>query len=210
VEVCIHLPSQASQLHLPHKKKLQTRKPPPTIDTRTMSSEISTNALLARNKSYLPSHQPFPTIAELAPLGKLPHMLVVTCADGRCIPENFLGINPGEVIVIRNAGGNLQMALPNILALDTLLSFHEIMVVKHTDCGSLLYTNEGVKGVLMERVPGKKDEIENMEMGSIAGKTLEQGLKEQIRAVKANKLMREDLKPSIRCEMRSSRRTSVK
>ena len=50
----------------------------------------------------------------------------------------------------------------------------------------------------MERAPGKKDEIENMEMGSIAGKTLEQGLKEHIGAVKANKLMREDLKPSIR------------
>jgi carbonic anhydrase len=163
-----------------------------------MSSEISINALLARNKSYLPSHQPLSTIAELAPLDKFPHILVVTCADGRCIPEKFLSINSNEVIVIRNAGGNLQMALPNVLALDTLLDFHEIMVVKHTDCGTLVFTNEGVKGVLTERAPEKKDEIENMEMGSIAGKTLEQGLKEQIGAVKANKLMREDLKPSIR------------
>ena len=90
------------------------------------------------------------------------------------------------------------MALPNVLALDTFLGFHEIMVVKHTDCGSLVYTNEEVKGVLMERAPGKKDEIENMEMGSIAGKTLEQGLKEQVGAAKANELMREGLKPSIR------------
>lgn len=90
------------------------------------------------------------------------------------------------------------MALPNVLALDTLVGFNEIMVVKHTDCGSLVYTNEGVKGVLAERSPGQKDEIENMELGSIAGKTLEQGLKEQVGVAKASKLLREDLKPSIR------------
>ena len=90
------------------------------------------------------------------------------------------------------------MALPNVLALDTLVGLHEIMVVKHTDCGSLAYTAEGVKGVLNQRAPGKKDEIEKMELGSIAGKTLEQGLKEQIGAVKASELVREDLKPKIR------------
>lgn len=163
-----------------------------------MSSELSTNVLLARHKQYLPTHQSFPTFAELAPLGKIPHILVVTCADPRCMPGNFLGIKPGEIIVIRNAGGNVQMALPNVLALDTLVGLHEIMVVKHTDCGSLTYTEEGVKGVLKERAPGKKDEIEKMEIGSIAGKTLEQGLKEQVGAVKASELIREDLKLRIR------------
>jgi carbonic anhydrase len=163
-----------------------------------MSSELSTNVLLARHKSYLPSHQPFPTFAELAPLGKLPHIMVVTCADPRCIPENFLGINPGEIITIRNAGGNVQMALPNVLALDALVRLDEIMVVKHTDCGSLAYTTEGVNNVLRERAPGKKDQIEKMELGSIAGKTLEQGVKEQVAAVKASELLRAELKPKIR------------
>jgi Carbonic anhydrase len=118
-----------------HKNKRQTldhiRKLPTITGTQssgTMSSELSTNVLLARHKAYLPSHQPFPTFAELAPLGKIPHIMVVTCADPRCIPENFLGINPGEIITIRNAGGNVQMALPNILALDALVQLDEIMV----------------------------------------------------------------------------------
>jgi carbonic anhydrase len=71
-------------------------------------------------------------------------------------------------------------------------------VVKHTDCGSLAYTTEGVKNVLKERAPGKKDEIEKMEIGSIAGKTLEQGVKEQVAAVKESELVRAELKPKIR------------
>lgn len=163
-----------------------------------MSEGLSTDVLLARHATYLPTHNAFPTFADLAPLGKIPHVLVVTCADPRCIPENFLGINPGEIIVIRNAGGNVQMALPNILALDTLVGINEIMVVKHTDCGSLAFTEEGVKDVLKKRAPGREKEIEEMEIGSIAGKTLEQGLREQIAVVKGSELLRGELKGSIR------------
>lgn len=164
-----------------------------------MSTPISTDTLLDRNKAYLPSHQPLPTFAQLATMNVPPPVMVVTCADPRCIPENFLGLQTGEVIVIRNVGGNVEMALPNVLALDEFVGgLAEIMVVKHTDCGSLAFTNEGVKSALKVRAPDREAEIEKMNIGSIAGKTLEQGLKEQIGAVKANVLVREDLKPKIR------------
>jgi carbonic anhydrase len=163
-----------------------------------MSEPLSTNVLLARHKAYLPSHSPFPTIAELGPLSKIPHILVVTCADPRCTPESFLGINPGEILVIRNAGGNPQMALPNILALDALVDIHEIMVVKHTDCGSLVFTEKGVKGVLKQRPPMRELEIDEMDIGSIAGKTLEQGLREQVGFVKGSDLVKAELKQNIR------------
>jgi carbonic anhydrase len=156
------------------------------------------SALQARHEAYLPTHQPIPTFAELGPLGKIGHLAVVTCADPRCIPENFLGINTGEAVVFRNAGGNIQMALPNILAIDALIGLNEIMVIKHTDCGTLAYTDKGVKGALKERAPGLEKEIDEMEIGSIAGKTLEQGLKEQINVVKQSKLVREEMKAGIR------------
>jgi carbonic anhydrase len=90
------------------------------------------------------------------------------------------------------------MALPNILALDAMLEIKEIMVVKHTDCGSQKYTTEGVKTILKERAPAEDDAIGRMNLGSIAGKTLEQGLEEQILAVKSSPLVREDLKQKIR------------
>ncbi|KAK3655415.1 hypothetical protein LTR22_010300 [Elasticomyces elasticus] len=163
-----------------------------------MSSPITTEVLLARNKRYIPSHQRIGTLAELGPVDGFPHILVVTCCDPRCIPENFLGLTTLDAITIRNAGGNVEMALANVVALDTLVDFREIMVVKHTDCGSLMYTVEGVRGVLGERAPGKKAEIEKMELGSIAGKTLEQGLREQVGAVKASDLVKDELKSKIR------------
>lgn len=169
-----------------------------TLGISIMSSPLTTDALVTRNKAYATNHQPIPTFADLAPLELIPHVMVVTCADPRCIPEKFLGLNTGEAITIRNAGGNIETALANVLALDTLVGIHEIVVVKHTDCGSLAYTTEGVQEVLIERAPGKKSEIKEMEFGSIAGKTLEQGLKEQIAAVRASELVRKDLKPKIR------------
>lgn len=163
-----------------------------------MSNPVSTNSLLARHATYLPTHQPFPTFAELGPQGKIGHLAVVTCADPRCIPENFLGIQPGEVIVFRNAGGNIQTALPSILAVDALIGIDEVLVIKHTDCGSLAYTEKGVKDALKERAPGREKEIDEMELGSIAGKTLEQGLVEQIAVVKGSDLVREEMKGGIR------------
>ncbi|KAK3642603.1 hypothetical protein LTR56_010651 [Elasticomyces elasticus] len=144
-----------------------------------MSSPITTEVLLARNKRYIPSHQRIGTLAELGPVDGFPHILVVTCCDPRCIPENFLGLTTLDAITIRNAGGNVEMALANVVALDTLVDFR-------------------VRGVLGERAPGKKAEIEKMELGSIAGKTLEQGLREQVGAVKASDLVKDELKSKIR------------
>ncbi|TKA57549.1 hypothetical protein B0A55_12413 [Friedmanniomyces simplex] len=165
-----------------------------------MSSPLSTDVLLARNKAYLPTHQPIPTRADIiSVIGYMPpQIMVVTCADPRCIPETFLKLQTSEAITIRNAGGNIETALPDILALDVLLGLQEIVVIKHTDCGSLAYTDEGVKRVLGERAPGMQEEIAKMEFGSIAGKTLEQGLREQVDVVKGSGLVREDLKARIR------------
>ena len=162
-----------------------------------MSNPVSTNSLLARHATYLSTHQPFPTFAELGAQGKIGHLAVVTCADPRCIPENFLGIQPGEVIVFRNAGGNIQMALPSILAADALLGTNEVLVIKHTDYGSLAYTEKGVKYALKERAPGREKEIDEMELGNIAGKNLEQGLTEQMAVVKGSDLVREEMTGGI-------------
>ena len=90
------------------------------------------------------------------------------------------------------------MALPDILALDTLVGIHEIMVVKHTDCGSLAFTEKGVKDILKQRAPMREQDINEMDFGSIAGKTLEEGLREQVGYVKGSELVREELKPNIR------------
>ncbi|KAF1826541.1 carbonic anhydrase [Dissoconium aciculare CBS 342.82] len=67
--------------------------------------------------------------------------LVVTCMDARIDPAAAFGIDLGDAHVIRNAGGNAKDALRSILISQHLLGTREIILVKHTDCGMLTFTN---------------------------------------------------------------------
>lgn len=58
--------------------------------------------------------------------------MIVSCADPRVVPESIFGLNVGEAIVIRNAGGNLQQALPELLAIDTVLKLTDVVIIRHT------------------------------------------------------------------------------
>ena len=61
--------------------------------------------------------------------------------DARIDPAQAFGINLGDAHVIRNAGGNAKDALRSILISEHLLGTREIILVKHTGCGMLTFTN---------------------------------------------------------------------
>lgn len=67
---------------------------------------------------------------------------VVACMDARLHPEKALGIAIGDAHVIRNAGGRAQDALRSLVISQQLLGTREIVVLHHTDCGMLTFTNE--------------------------------------------------------------------
>lgn len=164
-----------------------------------MSGAFDIDTLLSHNRDYAAGHQALPTIPEMRSLGVTPQTFLVTCVDPRCVPETFLNYTPMDgIITVRNAGGNLEAALPELLALDTMAQFKNIMVIKHTDCGTLVFKDDEVKASLAEKVPSAKGEIEKMVFGSLNGKTLEEGLKEQVAAVKGSQLVRPEIKSSIR------------
>ena len=58
--------------------------------------------------------------------------MIVSCADPRVVPESIFGLGVGEAVVIRNAGGNLQKALPDLLAIDTVMKLTDVIVIRHT------------------------------------------------------------------------------
>ena len=76
--------------------------------------------------------------------------MIVSCADPRVIPEAMFGLGGGEAVVIRNAGGDVQKALPDILAIDSLLKFSDVMVVRHTGM-YVLYSLIGAQKRLLTR-----------------------------------------------------------
>lgn len=68
---------------------------------------------------------------------------VLTCMDARLHPSKFLGLDLGDAHVIRNAGGRAsEDAIRSLVISQRLLGTREIVVIHHTDCGMLTFTND--------------------------------------------------------------------
>lgn len=76
------------------------------------------------------------------PMPPARNVAVLTCMDARLHPETFLGLAYGETHVIRNAGGRAsEDAIRSLVISERLLGTTEIVVIHHTDCGMLTFTN---------------------------------------------------------------------
>lgn len=74
------------------------------------------------------------------------HVAIVTCMDARLHPEKFLGLEIGDAHMIRNAGGRVsEDALRSLAISERLLGTTEIVVIHHTDCGMLTFTNSDLR-----------------------------------------------------------------
>ena len=60
----------------------------------------------------------------------------------------------GDIHVVRNAGGNAVDALRSVGISQQLLGTTEVYLVKHTDCGMLTFTNDGIHRIIKENVRG--------------------------------------------------------
>lgn len=85
------------------------------------------------------------------PPGK--HIAVVTCMDARLSPYVMLGLNEGEAHVIRNAGGVItEDEIRSLVISQRLLGTQEIMLIQHTDCGMLTFSDDEVKQQIYDDV----------------------------------------------------------
>ena len=78
---------------------------------------------------------------------------VVACMDARLQPERVLGLGEGDAHVIRNAGGVITDDEIRSLAISQrLLGTEEIVLIHHTDCGMLTFTDEEFRRSLRDDV----------------------------------------------------------
>jgi carbonic anhydrase len=71
---------------------------------------------------------------------------VVACMDARLNPYGLLGLQEGDAHVIRNAGGVVTDDEIRSLAISQrLLGTEEIILIHHTDCGMLTFTDDDFK-----------------------------------------------------------------
>ncbi len=80
------------------------------------------------------------------PLPPAKHLAVVACMDARLNVYAILGLNEGEAHVIRNAGGVItDDEIRSLTISQRLLGTEEIILIHHTDCGMLTFTDDGFK-----------------------------------------------------------------
>jgi carbonic anhydrase len=71
---------------------------------------------------------------------------IVACMDARVNPYGLLGLSEGDAHVIRNAGGVITDDQVRSLAISQrLLGTEEIVLIHHTDCGMLTFTDDEFK-----------------------------------------------------------------
>jgi carbonic anhydrase len=97
-----------------------------------------TEALVRNNEAYAASFDkgdlPLPPGRKVA---------VLACMDARLDPARALGLDEGDAHVIRNAGGVVSDdALRSLAISQNLLGTEEIVLIHHTDCGMLTFTDE--------------------------------------------------------------------
>ncbi|MFD1044469.1 beta-class carbonic anhydrase [Kibdelosporangium lantanae] len=99
-----------------------------------------TDELLANNTRYAEN------FTGPLPLPPAKHVAVVACMDARINVYGVLGLNEGEAHVIRNAGGVVTDDEIRSLAISQrLLGTTEIILIHHTDCGMLTFTDDEFK-----------------------------------------------------------------
>ncbi|MBY8863484.1 carbonic anhydrase [Nocardia sp. CA2R105] len=85
------------------------------------------------------------------PLPPSKHVAVVACMDARLDVYRILGLGEGEAHVIRNAGGVVTDDEIRSLAISQrLLGTTEIILIHHTDCGMLTFTDDEFKRGIQE------------------------------------------------------------
>jgi len=92
------------------------------------------------------------------PLAPAKRVAIVACMDARLNPYGLLGLAEGDAHVIRNAGGVVTDGEIRSLAISQrLLGTTEIMLIHHTDCGMLTFTDDEFRRGI-ERETGIKPE----------------------------------------------------
>jgi carbonic anhydrase len=107
-----------------------------------------TDELLENNAAYAASFDkgdlPMPPGRKVA---------VLACMDARLNPYGALGLQEGDAHVIRNAGGVVtDDAIRSLAISQRLLGTEEIILIHHTDCGMLTFTDDEFKRSIQEDV----------------------------------------------------------
>ena len=126
----------------------------------------STEEFLANNADYAAQFD-----KGSAPIPPSKGVAVVACMDARIETGRLLGLEEGDAHVIRNAGGVVtEDVLRSLVISQRLLGTKEIILIHHTDCGMVTFTDDQVKAQIeadtglrpsfaMEAFPDEEEDV---------------------------------------------------
>ncbi|KAL8686572.1 MAG: hypothetical protein Q9218_007010, partial [Villophora microphyllina] len=116
----------------------------------------------------------------------------VTCMDARIHAPEAFGVSLGDAHIIRNAGGSARDALRSLVISEQLLGTTEILLIKHTGCGMLTFSNAGAHAVV-EKALGKEAEKELGGLDFLPFGDLEGAVREEVQWLRESKAIPEDV-----------------
>ncbi len=120
------------------------------------------------------------------------HVAVLACMDARLHPAKFLGLDVGDAHVIRNAGGRAsEDALRSLIISQRLLGTNEVLVIHHTDCGMLTFTNDQLRDKLKSETGSDASEIDFLPFPD-----LDQSVRDDVKRIKDSPYVDKDVSVS--------------
>ncbi|KAK9315874.1 carbonic anhydrase [Lipomyces starkeyi] len=119
------------------------------------------------------------------PLPPARKLAIVACMDARLDPARILGLQNGDAHVIRNAGGRSKDALRSIIISQQLLGTEEVLIIHHTDCGMLTFSDSQLHQILQERFNG--NDVKDIDF--LPFSDLEQSVRDDVEFLRASKVV---------------------
>ena len=108
---------------------------------------------------------------------------VLVCMDARIDPARALGLEEGDAHVIRNAGGRAADALRSLIISQQLLGTREVVVIHHTDCGMLTFTDPQLREKLKAEL-GQDTDLAFLSFADVEG-----SVREDVAALRSSPLL---------------------
>ncbi len=157
--------------------------------------------LLDANRQYAAGfkkgHLPMPPGRKLA---------VLVCMDARIDPAKALGLEEGDAHVIRNAGGRASDdAIRSLAISQQLLGTREIVVIHHTDCGMLTFTNDQLRAKLKKELGADASAIDFLPFADV-----ERSVRDDVATLRRNVILLKEVPISgLIYDVRSGKLTPV-
>lgn len=126
------------------------------------------------------------------PMPPARRVAVLTCMDARLDPASFLGLEEGDAHVIRNAGGRAsEDAIRSLVISQQLLGTNAVVVIHHTDCGMLTFSNTDLRTKLKQ-----EQNVDAEYIDFLPFKNLEQSVRDDVATIKNSPLILKNVEVS--------------